>query len=311
MDVDVFRKKLRNGIKNHHPQSPLAYALKRQNTIRWGNKADPFQPIERKHRIAPKVFRELIDLNWSFVIQTKCTDTLKDYEGFLVEAHKKELVTVMPIISPGFDRDWEVFEHELTSHPSNRLQYLKYLKTKYGIPVGVNGEPFIPGYHTIEDFENMMPLLRKYNVTSYNTYNFHFNDFVAKRLAENTDLDLVKIWEGNQDKNWAPIQRQLIEIAKANDIVLGCPDFVNSGPEYYQDCNTCCGINVPKPTTFNAHEWKRQLQKGVDPDVILATTWDGVGDYELGEKVMYGRTKQMYTMADAGMVTESKKGLLF
>jgi len=153
--------------------------------------------------------------------------------------------------------------------------------------------------------------LRKYKITSYNTYNFHFNDFVAKRLAENTDLDLMKIWEGNQDKNWKPIQRQLIEIAKANDIILGCPDFVNSGPDYYQNCNTCCGINVPNPTTFNAHEWKRRLQKGQDPEKIIQETWDGVGDYTLGRQVMFGGTTEMYTMVDAGLMKKPKNGLVF
>lgn len=311
MDIDAFKKKMYNGLKNKTPSTSLAYALVHKKTLRWGNKADPFQPIELEHQIAPHVFETLIDLEWSFVIQTKNTEILMNYKEYLIRAHKKGLVTIMPLISPGFEKDWELFEGGRSTHPLDRLRHLKYLNMKYGIPVGVNGEPFIPGYHTIEDFENTIRMLKKYKVMSYNTYNLHLNDYVAKSLAEFDDIDLMRVWETNQDKNWAPIQRELICIAQQYDVVLGCPDFVNSGPDYYQDCNTCCGINVPNPTTFNAHEWKRRLQKGQDPDKILSKTWDGIGDYTLGRQIMFGSTKEMYTMVDAGMIDKEKTGLLF
>ena len=46
LDVITFEKKLRNGLKNKNPKSPLAHCLSRKKTIRWGNKSDPFQKAE-------------------------------------------------------------------------------------------------------------------------------------------------------------------------------------------------------------------------------------------------------------------------
>jgi hypothetical protein len=59
------------------------------------------------------------------------------------------------------------------------LVILRYFKSQ-GCDIGVNGEPFIPGYHTIEQFETMMKRLKGYGIPSYNTYNLHFNAFVAQ-----------------------------------------------------------------------------------------------------------------------------------
>ena len=308
-DVNLLYSKLKNGLENPNPKSPLAWALKQKKTIKFGNKTDPFQEAERKYRVSENALLSLIEFKWSFVIQTKFTHIMMDYFDLLVKA--KDHLIVMPVISPGLDGDWNRLERQRTTHPRERLVHLSMLK-KHGISVGVNGEPFIPGYHTISDFVETINTLKAFGINRYNIYNLHFNDFVAKRL-HNIGIDIEKIWYYNQDARWRPILRSLIEIAQKHNIILGCPDFVNSGRycgiATYGECNTCCGISVPNPCTFNTHTWKgevwierfkRNYQPLPKQDLleILNKTWDGVGDYELGKKVMFGETDKLFTMED-------------
>lgn len=295
INPSILRKKLENGLKNPNPRTSLAHAIKNKNTIRLGNKSDPFQPSEVIHRCSREALKIFRDLEWSVVIQTKYTRLLMEYVDILKEMIPN--VTVMPIISPGFDLDWEVFENSGTTPPEERIDHLVELKS-LGINVGVNGEPFIPGFHTVDDFENVIIMLKEKGIPSYNTYNFHFNAFVAKRIAEEIDgIDIEEIWEMNKDENWRPILLQLIEITKKHDIILGCPDWVNSG-NYIEKTNTCCGINVPNPTTFNVPTWKRIQLSGETSDLILHKTWDGVGNWEQGEEIFDGSSKYFFTLKD-------------
>ena len=228
---------------------------------------------------------------------------MMDYEDCIVK--NKVLLIVQPIISCGGDKDWEILERKRTTSIDDRFRHISVLKRR-GVRVAVNGEPFIPGFHTVKDFENMIKRLKAEGIKNYNVYNFHFNDFVAKRLL-NIGLDIMAIWEGNQDKNWKPVQQKLIDIAKKYGIILGCPDFVNSG-NYFQSANTCCGIDVDKPTTFNTHTWKRMILSGEKHlKKMLDLTWDGVGDFDEGEKVLTGESSKFYTMKDIAKI--KKKGL--
>ena len=106
----------------------------------------------------------------------------------------------------------------------------------------------------------------------------------------------------NQDAQWKPILKELIEIAKKHNVVLGCPDFVNSGPNFVEQANTCCGINVPNPTTFNTHNFKRLTQIGISPATTLKTCWDGSGDWNKGKAIVYGKKSEFYTLRDAGVL---------
>jgi hypothetical protein len=170
---------------------------------------------------------------------------------------------------------------------------------KRGYHVGVNGEPFIPGIHTTEMFRDMIKRLKSAGVKSYNTYNLHFNDHVAKRL-HSIGLDIERIWTMNQDRNWKRIQRKLCEIADQEDIILGCPDFVNTGPNWREKANTCCGINVLNPSLFNTHHWKRRIQNGIEPNDVLDETWEGIGDLKEGKNIIAGKSARMYTLRDIG-----------
>jgi len=301
---EELNRKLHNGLKNPRPKSSLAWALKRKVTIRLGNKSDPFQPIERTHKISEKILEILSDLQWPFVIKTMCTHIMMDYENQL--ANSANLAIIQPVISPGAELDWETFERKRTTPVSKRIKHLVELK-KQGLKVAVNGEPFIPGFHTVEMFEDIIKRLKSNGIKNYNTYNFHFNDFVAKRLLD-IGIDIEKIWEMNQDKNWKPIQHKLCEISKKHDIILGCPDFVNVPKSWNNETNTCCGINVSNPTTYNTHSWRNLILEGKTADEIIKNTWDGIGDKEEGRKVLMGKSDKMYTMRDAGLI---KKDLLF
>jgi hypothetical protein len=226
---------------------------------------------------------------------------LMDYERSIVLSARQNLVTLMPVISPGLDKDWEVFERKRTTPPLERLSIARYLISK-GVPCGVNGEPFIPGVHTVKDFEQALKLLKEYGIDRYNTYNFHFNAFVARRIHENCpSVDIEKIWYYNKDKQWKPILQQLIDLAKKHNVKLGCPDFVNSGWGYKEPANTCCGVDVPNPCTFNTHYFKSLAQDGLDADTILESTWDGIGNFEAGRSIVEGKKSDFYTLKDAGL----------
>lgn len=309
LDTNLFEKTLINGLANKNPKTPLAHALASKKTIRFGNKADPFQPSEKKYRRSWCVLNILKELNWTFVIQTRFTEALMEHFDLLVRMRK--LVTIMPVISPGLDKDWEILERERTTPPRKRIYHLQQFM-KAGVNVGVNGEPFIPGFHSTDDFRETLTLLSAAGIPSYNTYNLHYNDWVAKRFME-IGLDFEQIWIMNQDHNWKPILQELIKLSKHYGIILGCPDFVNAGPDYREEANTCCGINVPNPCTYNAITWKRLIQEGHrDSEAmhrILKATWDGVGDYQEGIDLYTGKKKNMFSLQDAGVIDESKEGL--
>lgn len=299
VDLDLLEQKLSAGLKNKNPKTALAHCLAKKKTIRWGNKTDPFQSVERKYKLAPKIFNLLVKYDWSFVIQTRFTEVLMDYERYIVRANKYKLITVMPVISPGLEKDWEILELKRTTPIPIRFENIDRL-LELGIPLGVNGEPFIPGYHSVKDFEDTLKLLKEHKVESYNIYNFHFNAFVAKRMIA-IGIDIEKIWKYNQDEEWKKILRQLLDLSVRYKIRLGCPDFVNSGPDWVEQANTCCGVIVQNPTTFNTHHFKQLRQAGFSDEYILETTNDGTGDYTQAEQIVKGSKCDFYTLKDAGL----------
>ena len=79
---------------------------------------------------------------------------------------------------------------------------------------------------------------------------------------------------------------------------LGCPDFVNTGWDWKEFANTCCGINVSNPSLFNSHQFKCRLQSGEPVQDIIEDTWEGIGDRETGVNIVSGVPCEMYTMKD-------------
>jgi DNA repair photolyase len=221
---------------------------------------------------------------------------LVEYDSLLKKARKKNLVTLLPIISPGLEWDWRVLERKRTTEIKDRMTIIKKF-VKEGWNIGVNGEPFIPGVHTTADFAITLDNLKSVGIKSYNTYNLHFNDDVAKKLHD-IGLDIEKIWRLNQDNEWKHIQKDLCKIANKKEIILGCPDFVHTGWSWVEKRNTCCGVNVPNPSRFNAHHWKKFIQKGMSPKKAYQKTWEGIGDKEIAKKILKGKKCQFYTMKE-------------
>jgi len=295
-DPEAIRRKLVAGLANKNPKSSLAHALRLKKTIRLGNKTDPYQDAEREWRVSRGVQRALIDLDWSYVIQTRFLHNLLDDMDLLREASDCNLVTIMPVISPGAEKDHSLLERGRTTPIPRRLRIIKRFLRR-GWIVGVNGEPFIPGHHTTDQFRSIVRRLVEVGVQSYNTYNFHWNDYVAKRLHE-IGLDIERIWYYNRDEHWRPILKKLMEIADEEGINLSCPDFVNTGWGWKDRANTCCGINVPNPTWFNSHHFKQLMQEGHQPADIDLECWEGIGDRETGMKILRGEKCDLYTMGD-------------
>jgi len=294
LDLENFERTLVNGLKNKNPKSPLAYAIHFKKTLRFGNKTDPFQNAEKEYKASSEALKILQRLEWPVVIETKFLENMMENYDTLVEMKKH--LHIMPVISPGYDLDWEKFENRLTDFPPYRMQLLSDLG-RAGFRVGINGEPFIPGYHQVSEFERMMKRLKHYNIPSYNVYNLHFNAFVAKRLHA-VGVDIEKVWYYNSDEHWKPILQQLIDLAKKHDIILGSPDFVNSGWDYYEQSNTCCGVNVDNPCTWNVITIKRNMQEGKTLEESIEHCWDGVGSYEEGEQVFLGKSADMFSLKD-------------
>ena len=289
LDLEAFAHQL------DHPEAKTALgaAIRARKTIRFGNKTDPYQTAELTHEVSRKAVKMLLERNFSFVLQTMYTDNaIRDDDLFL---SRTDLVSFMPIVSPGLERDWELFERKGTTNPLDRIDDAARWQ-RLGFNVGINGEPFIPGHHTEKDFEEVLKLLKSAGLKSYNTYHLHYNDWVAKNFAA-LGLDVVKIWDLNQDAEWRKILRRLIDLAKAYDITLGCPDFVNSG-KYQEPTNTCCGMNVPNPCTFNVIGWKKLVAAGKSPEEAIEETWDGIGEKEFGAALLAGRNEDFYSLKD-------------
>ena len=318
IDIPSLERKLTAGMRNKNPKTPLAHCLAERKTIRVGNKTDPFQPAEEMYRRSTEAIELLCKLRWTFVIQTRFPSRAWDMNLDTLLGGiptNRGLVTFLPIISPGAEMDWELLERKRTEPIPQRLATIQKI-VQTGIDVGVNGEPFIPGFHTVDMFRDMLKRLKDVGVNRYNTYNFHFTAHVAKRLvAEVPEVDIEKVWEMNQDVNWKPILLQLLAVAEEMDMILGCPDFVNSGSQYKERANTCCGIDVANPCTFNTHYFKRLAQEGLSVEKILQATDDGSGDHEEAVKIITGTSTDMYNLKDAGVIPagckvcgERKKG---
>ncbi len=281
-DAEDVKKKL----LSKRGMSPLHRAIQQRKTIRLGNRSEPFQPWEEQYRVSTEILKFLMEQKWDTVVQTKFPQRAWEMTRL------GETCTMMAVITPGLEEDWVLFERAKTENPIDRVKTLSMLKKK-GFAVGVNGEPFIPGYHTLKQFRETLKLLKAHGINRYNTYNLHMNDYVVKNLHA-LGLDIEKIWRMNQDDQWRKILHKLLRVAEEYDIILGCPDFVNSGWKNVQRCNTCCGLDVKNPCTFNTHHFKLAVQRGEDP----RNCWDGVGNYEEGLAVIEGTTDQMYTLKD-------------
>ena len=299
-DPDVVEKRLSSALRNKNPRSPLSTALHNRKVIWIGRKTDPYQPVENELEVTRRLIKILTFLEYPFLICSRYpTNACRDVDLFL-KAGKS--FTFLVEITPGGESDREIFERKRTTPVEHRLRLVRKWQRK-GIHIGVRGEPFIPGYHTADQFRDTLRMLRSHDLTSYNTYNLHMNEYTLLRLHE-AGLDIERIWSHNQDRLWKPLQRQLCQIAEEEGIKLGCPDFVNVPPDWRSPTTTCCGVDISECFLFNTHHWRRMLQQGYSPEDILKDSWEGIGkeeDIDQAEKILTKRSNKFYTMKDAGL----------
>lgn len=294
LDIAVLEKQLA-AAANSSGGSPLHTAIQKHKAIYVGAKSDPYQNAEREYHVTRRALQLLLHYRFPVVIATQFTANLMDDMDWMSRDRYRELITILPIVSPGMEKDWDLLEKRGTTPPADRLRHAKQF-LEAGFNVGVNGEPFIPGFHTVEDFRRTVAAVRAAGIPSYNTYNLHFNDLVAKNL-NSIGLDIAAIWEGNQDEPWRETLGQLIEVSRQEGIRLGMPDWVNSG-DFAETANTCCGVNVSNPCTFNYPTWKRLKAQGLSDADVLAQSWDGVGNLEYGAQLLKGEVDGMYSLND-------------
>jgi len=301
-DPEDVKKTLLNAIQNKNPKSIIKQALHLKKAFFLGRKADPYQPIEVEKKITQRLLKILIELEWPVVVCSRYQENMERDEDLFLEKN----IHLLTEITPGGEADWELFERKRTTPIEDRLQITRRWQRK-GIKVGVRGEPYIPGYHTLDQFRDMLKRLKSYELKSYNTYNLHINEYTIKRLCL-IGLDIEKIWTLNQDKYWKTTQKELCKIADEVGVTLGTPDFVNVPTDWTQTTNTCCGIDVCNALTFNAHNWRTLLldPKGFSSKGILSRTWEGIGtqdDIDQAELIVLGKpSKEYYTFKDANLI---------
>lgn len=302
LDLDWFKRKMVSGLKASRPKSPMAWAIKHRKTLRIGNKYDPLPPQEAELGITRQVLEFLRDLGWSVVIQSKNGLLLLEYADLLVEMG----AIVTTTVTAGGWGDWVTLELQRPPAPVDRLNALMQLAQR-GLQVGVITEPFIPGYHTLEQFEQLVNMVHVRGIERMNTYNLRMTPFVARRLIE-IGLDVEAIWDANQDENWRALLQDILAIATSHGVKIGCPDFANAG-RFLPTTNTCCGVDVERPCTFNIINWRKiGLERG---EVMLSdvlATYDGVGNYAEGLALFGGVLPDRWHLGDCGIFERAGDG---
>jgi DNA repair photolyase len=121
----------------------------RPETIALGTATDPYQPVEREHRITRAVLEVLREARHPVGITTKSDLILRDLD-ILAEMAAQNLVLVaisLPTLDPALARRLD----PRAPRPDKRLAAMRSL-SEAGVPVMVNLSPIIPGLtdHEIE-----------------------------------------------------------------------------------------------------------------------------------------------------------------
>ncbi|HNR77462.1 MAG TPA: PA0069 family radical SAM protein [Parvularculaceae bacterium] len=118
--------------------------------IAIGTNTDPYQPVERKHRLMRGLLSTLAKYNHPVSILTKSALIERDIDLLSAMAEAKIVKTMLSVttLDPKLARAME----PRASTPAKRLGAIRALKTA-GVPVGVMTAPMIPGLndHELED----------------------------------------------------------------------------------------------------------------------------------------------------------------
>jgi DNA repair photolyase len=119
----------------------------RPEVIHLGASTDPYQPIEREHRITRSVLEVLYRFRHPVTITTKGHSVLRDLD-LLQEMAKQRLCYVMVSLTT-LDEDLKRGLEPRAPSPAARLKAIAGL-AKAGVPVGVMAAPMIPALNDHE-----------------------------------------------------------------------------------------------------------------------------------------------------------------
>jgi DNA repair photolyase len=109
--------------------------------INLGSNTDPYQPIEREHRLTRQTLEVLLRYRHPVTIVTKGSLILRDLD-LLVELAEQRLVAVMISLTTLDDELKRILEPRAAA-PKARLRAIRVMR-EAGIPVGVLCSPMIP-----------------------------------------------------------------------------------------------------------------------------------------------------------------------
>ncbi len=125
----------------------LANPRYRAKPIALGTNTDPYQPVEREHRLMRQILEVLRDTRHPVTITTKSALIVRDLD-ILTELAEQNLVSVTIAVT-SLDRHLSRLMEPRAATPSRRLETIRLLAAA-GIPVSVNLAPIIPAINDHE-----------------------------------------------------------------------------------------------------------------------------------------------------------------
>ena len=119
----------------------------RCKVIAMGTNTDPYQPIEREHRITRGILEVMSDFNQPTGIVTKSALVMRDIDilGSMAERRLSQVFVSLTTLDPALARTME----PRAAAPHRKLAAIKALAAA-GIPTGVMTAPIIPGLNDAE-----------------------------------------------------------------------------------------------------------------------------------------------------------------
>jgi DNA repair photolyase len=128
-------------------RAELANPRYKAKPIAIGTNTDPYQPLERKHRLMRSILKVLLETRHPVTIVTKSALIVRDLD-ILTKMAKLNLVAV-GISVTSMDHKLSRFMEPRASTPSRRLEALKLL-SEAGIPTRIMASPMIPAINDHE-----------------------------------------------------------------------------------------------------------------------------------------------------------------
>lgn len=207
--------------------------LPKDKVIRIGGMTDPFQPIEKEHRVTYKMMESFKKYNVPYLIVTK-SDMIA--EDMYIEVMDKNLTHIQITITTTDDDFCKTYEH--APAPSKRIAAVEKLQS-LGFDVQVRLSPFIPEYVDIDkinsikcdkiliEFLKVSPWIKKWFDIDYTPYSLKCGGY--QHLQLDRKIELVNLITGFKEKTVGEFVPEHHEYFSKN---------VNHNP------NDCCNLRL-------------------------------------------------------------------